>query len=149
MILQRFAMNSSSYNVPALLVLAVSLAGCASYSAQSRSTKGPVTPQETSSSAGSDNSPAAPPLKLPLINPRLEVWKAERKLLLFSDEKVVRNYHVGLGLSPVRDKVRSGDHRTPEGEFYIFIKNPKSAFYLSLGISWQISNMPDVVCAMV
>lgn len=129
-------MNCSSYNIPALLVLAVSLAGCGSYSAQSRSIKGPVTPQGTSSSAGSDNSTAASPLKLPLIKPRIEVWKAERKLLLFSDEKVVRNYHVGLGLTPEGDKVRSGDHRTPEGEFYVFIKNPKSAFYLSLGISY-------------
>ena len=49
---------------------------------------------------------------------------------------VVRTYHVGLGLTPEGDKVRSGDHRTPEGEFYVFTKNPKSAFYLSLGISY-------------
>lgn len=32
--------------------------------------------------------------------------------------------------------MRSGDHRTPEGEYYIFTKNNKSAFYLSLGISY-------------
>lgn len=34
------------------------------------------------------------------------------------------------------DKVREGDYRTPEGDFYIFTKNAKSAFYLSLGISY-------------
>jgi murein L,D-transpeptidase YafK len=41
-----------------------------------------------------------------------------------------------LGFSPVVDKVREGDGATPEGEFYIFVKNNKSAYYLSLGISY-------------
>jgi murein L,D-transpeptidase YafK len=48
----------------------------------------------------------------------------------------MRTYGIGLGLSPVGDKVRQGDRRTPEGDFYIFTKNDKSAFYLSLGISY-------------
>ena len=76
------------------------------------------------------------PLKLPLVSPRIIVKKAERKLFLYSGGKIVRSYHVGLGLSPVGDKVRQGDRRTPEGDFYIFTKNDKSAFYLSLGISY-------------
>src|SRR5256885_11918621 len=76
------------------------------------------------------------PLKLPLVSPRIIVKKAERKLLLYSGSKLVRTYHVGLGLSPVGDKVREGDRRTPEGDFYIFTKNDKSAFYLSLGLSY-------------
>ena len=76
------------------------------------------------------------PLKLPLKEPLIEVHKSERKLLLYSDGRLVRTYRVGLGLSPVGDKQRSGDHRTPEGEFYIFVRNPKSAFYLSLGVSY-------------
>ncbi len=49
---------------------------------------------------------------------------------------MVRTYHVGLGLNPVPDKIRQGDRATPEGDFYIFTKNDKSAFYLSLGISY-------------
>jgi murein L,D-transpeptidase YafK len=76
------------------------------------------------------------PLKLPLVSPRIVVKKAERKLFLYSNNKIVRTYHVGLGLSPKGDKVREGDRRTPEGDFYIFTKNDKSAFYLSLGISY-------------
>jgi murein L,D-transpeptidase YafK len=71
-----------------------------------------------------------------LKSPRIVVKKAQRKLLLYSGDKLVRSYHIGLGLSPVGDKVRQGDHRTPEGDFYIFTKNDKSAFYLSLGISY-------------
>jgi murein L,D-transpeptidase YafK len=75
-------------------------------------------------------------LPLPLSSPRILVKKAERKLFLYSGNKLVRTYRIGLGLSPVGDKVRQGDRRTPEGEFYIFTKNDKSAFYLSLGISY-------------
>jgi murein L,D-transpeptidase YafK len=41
-----------------------------------------------------------------------------------------------LGLSPVVDKIRQGDRATPEGEFYIFTKNDRSAYYLSLGVSY-------------
>ena len=76
------------------------------------------------------------PLKLPLSNPSIVVKKSQRQLLLFSDGKLVRTYHIALGLSPTGDKVRQGDRRTPEGSFYIFAKNARSAFYLSLGLSY-------------
>lgn len=75
-------------------------------------------------------------LELPLKNPRIVVFKGNRQLQIYSDGVVVRTYRVGLGLNPVDDKQREGDRATPEGEFYIFTKNPKSAYYLSLGISY-------------
>ena len=56
--------------------------------------------------------------------------------MLYSNNKLVRLYRVGLGTDPVNDKIKEGDRRTPEGEFYIFIKNEHSAFYLSLGLSY-------------
>lgn len=76
------------------------------------------------------------PLKLPLVSPRIVVKKAERQMFLYSANKLVRTYRIGLGLSPVGDKVRQGDRRTPLGDFYVFTKNDKSAFYLSLGLSY-------------
>ena len=76
------------------------------------------------------------PLPIPLVNPRIVVAKRKRLLTLYSDDKVVRSYRVALGLSPVEDKIRAGDRRTPEGDFYICIKNPRSKFYLSLGLSY-------------
>jgi len=82
------------------------------------------------------------PLPNPLKDPRIIVKKAQRRLLVYSNNKLVRTYRVGLGLSPIGDKVRSGDHRTPEGDYYIFTKNDKSAYYLSLGISY-----PNIVHA--
>jgi len=82
------------------------------------------------------------PLPNPLKDPRIIVKKAQRRLLVYSNNKLVRTYRIGLGLSPVGDKVRSGDHRTPEGDYYVFTKNDKSAYYLSLGISY-----PNIVHA--
>lgn len=86
-------------------------------------------------------SPQRPPLRLPLKDPRIVVNKSERRLRLYSEGQLVRTYKVGLGLNPVPDKVRQGDRATPEGEFYVFTKNNKSAFYLSLGISYP--NLED------
>lgn len=77
-----------------------------------------------------------PPLKLPLKDPQIIVTKSARKLELISEGIVVRTYRVGLGLNPVDDKERQGDRATPEGDFYIFTRNDKSAYYLSLGISY-------------
>jgi murein L,D-transpeptidase YafK len=76
------------------------------------------------------------PLQLPIEKPRIVVYKGERKLEFYADEKLLRTYRVGLGFSPVIDKKREGDGATPEGEFYIFVKNSKSAYYLSLGVSY-------------
>ena len=75
-------------------------------------------------------------LRLPLKDPRIIVIKSKRQLQLYSDGAVVRTYRVGLGLNPVVDKIRQGDRATPEGEFYVFTKNDKSAYFLSLGISY-------------
>jgi murein L,D-transpeptidase YafK len=75
--------------------------------------------------------------QLPVLsNFRIVVKKSERKLFLYSGSKLARTYRIGLGLNPIGDKVREGDRKTPEGDFYIFTKNDKSAFYLSLGISY-------------
>jgi murein L,D-transpeptidase YafK len=75
-------------------------------------------------------------LNLPLVNPRIIVYKSDRRLELYSNGEMVRAYRIGLGTNPVGDKVRQGDRRTPEGQFYVCIKNPKSQFYLSLGLSY-------------
>jgi murein L,D-transpeptidase YafK len=75
-------------------------------------------------------------LELPLEKPGIIVRKGERQLELYSDQKLLRTYRIGLGFSPVADKKREGDGATPEGDFYIFVKNNKSAYYLSLGLSY-------------
>jgi L,D-transpeptidase catalytic domain len=76
------------------------------------------------------------PLKLPLVNPQIVVRKAARRLTLFSGGEAVRVYPVVLGFTPEGDKERQGDGRTPEGTFYVCVKNDKSNFYLSLGLTY-------------
>lgn len=72
----------------------------------------------------------------PINDPHIVVYKGARKLELYSGKTLQRTYRVGLGFSPVADKKREGDGATPEGDFYVFVKNSKSAYYLSLGISY-------------
>ena len=76
------------------------------------------------------------PLKLPLAQPRIVVEKGARRLTLYSNGERVRVFKVALGFEPSGDKVRQGDGRTPEGDFYVCMKNDKSKFYLSLGLSY-------------
>lgn len=76
------------------------------------------------------------PLALPVEKPRIVVFKSERRLEFYSDQTLLRTYSVGLGFSPVDDKKQEGDGATPEGDFYIFVKNSRSAYYLSLGVSY-------------
>lgn len=77
-------------------------------------------------------SDALPELK----NPRIVVKKAKRALEVFDGDKLIKTYTTALGFAPTGDKEKQGDGKTPEGEFYIFTKNNKSKFYLSLGVSY-------------
>ena len=82
--------------------------------------------------------PPAPqqPLKLPLADPKVVVSKSKRQLQLYAGGEVVRTYRIALGTNPVDDKVRQGDRATPEGDFYVCVKNARSNFYLSFGLSY-------------
>ncbi len=115
---------------------AVVLAGAAAFVAfkpGSRAIEGPAAEPFTNSDARTVNNT---PLKLPLIEPRIEVSKIKRELVLYSAGKAVRVYRIGLGSNPKDDKRAQGDGCTPEGEFYVCSTNPKSSYYLSLGLSY-------------
>lgn len=71
-----------------------------------------------------------------LSNPRIVVRKSARTLELFDGDRLVRTYKIGLGFAPDGDKEKSGDGKTPEGEFYVFVKNDKSKYFRSLGVSY-------------
>src|SRR5438128_643847 len=61
---------------------------------------------------------------------RIVIKKAERRLQLFDGEKLIKTYTGALGFMPAGDKEIEGDGKTPEGEFYVFVKNEKSKYYL-------------------
>ena len=67
---------------------------------------------------------------------RVVVKKSQRRLELVSRGRVVREYRVSLGGSPVGHKVREGDQRTPEGRYVLNWRNPKSNFYKAIHISY-------------
>jgi murein L,D-transpeptidase YafK len=86
--------------------------------------------------SGPSPGPALEPLPAVLREPRIVVVKSRRQLQLFSRHRLVRTYRVGLGLNPVPPKTRAGDRATPEGRFYVCLKNPHSQFFMSLGLSY-------------
>ncbi|HZF38980.1 MAG TPA: L,D-transpeptidase family protein [Blastocatellia bacterium] len=77
---------------------------------------------------------------------RVLVKKGERKLYLYvwedGKERLAKTYQIALGNNPTGSKRRQGDGATPEGDYYITHKNPRSNFYLSLGVSY-----PNIVDA--
>ncbi|HEV2827122.1 MAG TPA: L,D-transpeptidase [Pyrinomonadaceae bacterium] len=121
----------------ALLVLISSLAGQQKIGIAGKTTLGPELHRfGAKKESPAQPAPQRPALKLPLKDPRIVVSKSKRRLELYADGRLVRTYKIGLGLNPVPNKQRQGDRATPEGEFHVFTKNNKSAFYLSLGISY-------------
>lgn len=65
------------------------------------------------------------------------VYKSERRMDLVDEHgQPIRTYMISLGKSPVGDKEREGDNRTPEGKYIIDARNLNSKFYKSLRISY-------------
>jgi murein L,D-transpeptidase YafK len=64
------------------------------------------------------------------------VLKADRKLILFSQGRPLKEYRVALGGNPLGPKIEEGDQRTPEGQYVIDYRNDRSAFHLSFHISY-------------
>ena len=66
----------------------------------------------------------------------VEVHKAERKMYLIHNTRVLKTYDIALGFTPAGHKQHEGDGKTPEGSYYISHQNPNSNYHLSLGISY-------------
>jgi murein L,D-transpeptidase YafK len=83
-----------------------------------------------------------PPPVVPILPPlsgvieRIVVQKAARRMMLYQNGAVVRDYKIALGFAPLGTKERQGDGRTPEGVFKIDRRNAGSAYHLSLGINY-------------
>ena len=67
---------------------------------------------------------------------RIVVLKSARQMYLLHNDEILETYNFELGFAPGGDKQVEGDGRTPEGSYTIDRRNPNSAFYLSLGISY-------------
>lgn len=72
---------------------------------------------------------------LVVSQPRIVVEKSAHRLTLYDGQRAVKEYRAAVG-GGQGDKVREGDRCTPEGRFYICVKNPQSKYTLSLGLSY-------------
>ena len=66
----------------------------------------------------------------------IKVDKSERKLIVYSEGRIVKDYKISLGKNPNGAKQHQGDNKTPEGVYYINGKNSNSIAYKNLGISY-------------
>lgn len=98
----------------------------------------------TASLAGCASGPrlltySGPPITSVVVN------KGQRQMLAFSGEAVVCLHRVDLGSNPVGPKRWEGDGRTPEGLYVVDKRNPRSEYYLSVGINYP--NAQDLAYA--
>lgn len=73
------------------------------------------------------------------------VHKAERRLELRRNGEVFRSFPIALGGNPEGHKEREGDQRTPEGTYRLDLRNPNSAFFLAMRVSYP--NAADIARA--
>jgi murein L,D-transpeptidase YafK len=67
---------------------------------------------------------------------RIIVEKSRHRLTLVANGQTLTSYPVAFGRSAMGAKVCQGDQRTPEGNYRIDARNPRSAFHLGLHISY-------------
>lgn len=64
------------------------------------------------------------------------VYKSQRKLVLLQSGKILKEYSIVLGGSPIGAKKEEGDQKTPEGAYTIDYRKPNSSFHLALHVSY-------------
>jgi murein L,D-transpeptidase YafK len=64
------------------------------------------------------------------------VYKSNRKMLVFSNDQLLKTYKISLGRQPKGAKEIEGDKKTPEGIYFINDKNPNSSYHKNLSISY-------------
>lgn len=70
---------------------------------------------------------------------KILVIKNEHTMTLLKNGAPLKTYKVSIGRNPVGAKTRTGDHKTPEGNYVVDWRNPQSKFHLSLHVSYPNS----------
>lgn len=81
-----------------------------------------------------------PELSLPISGSidRILIEKQTRRMAVYQQGRLVREYRIALGFTPTGDKARQGDGKTPEGVFKVNRRNDQSQFHLSLGLDYPL-----------
>lgn len=83
-------------------------------------------------------------IKGDIPNLRVEVHKGRRILELFSGDKKIIAYRIGLGPSPAGRKLAKGDGKTPEGSYFVIDKNDSGFLPNQIGSRYIKINYPNV-----
>ena len=67
---------------------------------------------------------------------KIVILKSAHTLILVKGDQVIRTYKVAIGRNPVGAKMRSGDHKTPEGDYIVDARKSSSRFHRALHISY-------------
>jgi murein L,D-transpeptidase YafK len=67
---------------------------------------------------------------------RIVVVKSKHTMTLMAKDRVLMVYTIALGRGSSGPKERTGDNKTPEGEYVIDQKSAKSRFHLALHVSY-------------
>lgn len=68
--------------------------------------------------------------------PSIRIRKSQRMLELYDGNERVARIQVALGHEPEGAKKKEGDKKTPEGQYFICVRNAHSKYHLSLGINY-------------
>jgi murein L,D-transpeptidase YafK len=67
----------------------------------------------------------------------IQVYKSRKTLEAWDLGQLQASFPCGIGKDESGGtKLERGDMRTPEGEYWVCVKNPKSSYYLSLGLDY-------------
>ncbi|MER2520205.1 MAG: L,D-transpeptidase family protein [Bdellovibrionales bacterium] len=80
--------------------------------------------------------PMAKPQEGQIRITHIVVRKARREMQLYNGKTIIRSYAIALGKGGLEPKTKEGDNKTPEGNYTIVSRNPRSAFHLALRISY-------------
>lgn len=82
------------------------------------------------------------PLPEGTLADQLLLEKSHRRLTLLHNQKILKQYSVALGNTPLGHKQQEGDERTPEGDYIVDWRNAGSQYHLALHISYP--NKQDI-----
>ena len=75
---------------------------------------------------------------------RIYVSKGKKELTLYVNHQVIGVWACNIGTNSALGKKQvEGDRITPSGEYYICLRNPKSNYHLSLGLSYPDKSDAD------
>ena len=67
---------------------------------------------------------------------KIIVYKSKREMELYKDDTIIDTIPISLGKNPIGHKIRRGDNKTPEGQYWITRKKCSKKYYKALGISY-------------